>query len=135
MKKKENGQGMVEFSLVLPLFLAMLLLIVAAGHLLWTASALHDGVKEAGRAVQVWRPDGSSTCKSVAEAAVARVATVDQVLRSPNCTDDPLIKVSSGELVTIRASLEYQPVFFSTLGNPTTPWSFPLEAEVTMRHE
>ncbi|NIT04453.1 hypothetical protein GTO10_06160 [Candidatus Saccharibacteria bacterium] len=139
MKKKEKGQGMTEFALVLP-FLAMLLLGIAIfGDAFRRVEALENAASEGGRAAQVWRPDGVTTCFQVVEAAARRITPLEvTVTTSANCSaTDGWARIPSGTLITVTVSHTFKPIFVSTLlkGPGDPPWVWTYTAEVVDRHE
>ncbi|MGB6839261.1 MAG: TadE/TadG family type IV pilus assembly protein [Microgenomates group bacterium] len=139
MKSKEKGQGLVEFALVIPV-LAMLLLIMAiVGDNFRRVEALENAASEGGRAAQVYRPDGVTTCFQRVESAVQRITPIDVTVEtSANCSATNVwARIPSGDHITVRVSHTWQEIFTSTflLGPGEPPKVRTYTAEVIDRHE
>lgn len=142
MKKKEKGQGMVEFALVLPIMLFIATGIAALFYLFGVAMTAHNAISEAGRAAQVWRPDGVSTCVGNVTAAVERITpffdlATDTITFSENCSTDPWARIPSGNLVELTIVINWEPIFYSTIGKDEwdPPTIIPITTELKVRHE
>ena len=73
--RDRRGATAVEFALILPPFLLLLLGVVEFGRALWTQSALHFAVEEAARCAGV-DATNCATASQVQNFAVARAAGV-----------------------------------------------------------
>ena len=142
MNKKEKGQGMVEFALVLPVMMLVVLGITVLFHFFAVLVTAHNAVSEGGRAAQVWRPDGAATCVDDVTAAVTRItpfynSTTDTITLSPNCSTDLWARIPSGNLVDVTVVMNWEPIFFSTFLKDKwePPTVIPLTATVRVRHE
>ena len=143
MNKKEKGQGMVEFAMVLPISMLVILGITVLFHLFAVLVTSHNAVSEGGRAAQVWRPDGSSTCVEEVTAAITRITPFfdlisDTITISDNCATAGLWgRIPSGDLVDVTVVVNWEPIFFSTLlkENWEPPTTIPLTTMVSVRHE
>jgi hypothetical protein len=60
--RRERGQGLVEFALVLPIFLLLLVGIFDLGHVVWANDALANAAREATRYAIVHGGVASNTC-------------------------------------------------------------------------
>jgi hypothetical protein len=60
--RRERGQGLVEFAVVLPVFLMMLLGIVDFGRVVWATNSLTNAATEATRFAIVHGGSPSDTC-------------------------------------------------------------------------
>jgi hypothetical protein len=49
LKNKQKGQGLVEFALILPVFLLLLLGIIEAARIIWAYMTVQTAVREAAR--------------------------------------------------------------------------------------
>lgn len=142
MKKGSKGQGMVEFGLILPLILLVILGMVVFAHLFAVFETVQNAASEGGRVASVWRPDEVTTCASVVQAAVERTTpffnpATDVVTTSANCSSDPWARIPSGTLIDVAVTVRWEPIFFGTLGQDywEPPRTLPLNAEITVRHE
>jgi len=142
MDKKEKGQGMVEFALVLPTMMLVVLGIAVLFHFFAVLVTAHNAVSEGGRAAQVWRPDGTSTCVDDVTAAVTRItpffnSATDTITLSANCSTDLWARIPSGSLVDVTVVINWEPVFFSTLLKDEwdPPTTIPLTTTISVRHE
>ncbi len=137
-QRTRSGQSLVEFALVLPLSLLVILGIVVFGMAFARMESVENAASEGARAAQRWVPAGTETCVEAVDNAVARstpFSTVNTVTGA--CPDDTSTRVSSGELITVEISHSYQPVFFGTLFRDMwePPATLDLQAEVTVMHE
>ena len=83
MNKSQNAQGMVEFALVLPILLMLILGVFAFGHLFYVYSSVVSASREAARWVQrrVWQGKVQSAVPDCDEirAAAARSAPISGI--------------------------------------------------------
>jgi Flp pilus assembly protein TadG len=142
MDKKEKGQGLVEFVIILPIIMFIILGIVVLFQFFAVLVTTHNAVSEGGRAAQVWRPDGSSTCIDDVTAAVTRITPFfdlvsDAITISENCSADPWARIPSGNLVDIAVIVNWEPIFFSTVLKDSwePPATLALTTTVSVRHE
>lgn len=95
-RKTENGQSMVEFSLVFLLFLSFLVAMFNFGWALWVKATLHQAV-QAGVRYAITGPDGGAAGQDAAIKEVVKRYTVGLINDSnldkvkieyfrPNCT-------------------------------------------------
>ena len=139
MESREKGQGLVEFALVISLLLFMFLYIVIVGDNFRRVIALENAASEGGRAAQVYRPDGATTCFQRVESAVQRITPVDVTVEtSANCSAiDVWARIPSGDHITVRVSHTWEEIFKSTFllepGEP--PRTMTYSAEVIDTHE
>ncbi|HOT96166.1 MAG TPA: TadE/TadG family type IV pilus assembly protein [bacterium] len=90
-----SGQSAVEFALVLPLFILMVVTIVEFGRLWMTVNVMTSAAREGARVAAVSRPDYSlvnSAAQSVLAASQISGATVN--LSGPNSSGDVRVTVS-----------------------------------------
>ena len=142
-KQREKGQAAAEFALVFPTIALLIVGVVALFHGMAYLEVLQNAASEGGRAASVWRPDGVTTCVGVANQAVQRTtpwfdpANGDTVTVSASCPSGVWDRVPSGTLITVTVTVNWEPLFFSTLGQDywEPPNSLPLSSTVTVRHE
>lgn len=160
LRASDEGQSVVEFALVLPLSLVIILAIVVFGIAFARMEAVENGAAEGGRAAQRWTIGGSMTCQQAVRNAVERTTpfsvtpglfdeatnecsappgpvTDTLVCVSAVCPADTSTRVATGELITVHVVHDYVPVFFGTLFRDmwAPPNSFELHSEVTVMHE
>ena len=142
MKEKNEGQGMVEFALILPLILLLIIGIANLFYLFAVVDTLHDAVSEGGREAQVWRPGGGTFCVGRVTEGVIRISPFfdpdrDTVVVSENCTIDPFARIPSGNEVYVGVIIYWEPFFFSTLFKDqwSPPITIPLATDILVRHE
>ena len=139
-KRGQRGQGLVEFAIILPLLCGIMLMIVVIGDIFRRIELIENAASEAGRAAQVWRPDGVNTCYSTAVAGAQRITPLPiDVAVSGNCGNDYWTRIPSGTLITVQVTHTFEPIFFSTLligrdlGDP--PFILSYTATVEDSHE
>jgi Flp pilus assembly protein TadG len=131
--KREDGQALVEFALVMPFLLLFIVGIVEFGRAWNEHEVLTDATREGARVAAVWNP--SITLDSVKNA-------VKRVLASNNMTvaDDSITAVGwdakTGDNVTVRVAVPYDFIFFGQVAKWTTGQShIVLKSSFTMRNE
>ena len=65
-RRRYNGQGIVEFAIVAPIFFVMLFGIMEMGRLVWMNHELTNGTREAARFAMVHGSE-ASTCVTIAD--------------------------------------------------------------------
>ena len=142
-KQSEKGQGLVEFALIFPLIALVIVGVVALFQGFAVLVTIQNAASEGGRAGSVWRPDGATTCVGVVNEAVQRTtpwfvpANGDTVAVSSSCPNGVWDRVPSGTLITVTVVVNWEPLFFSTLGQDEwePPTTLPLSSSVVVRHE
>src|SRR5919109_3436864 len=61
-RRHNKGQGLVEFALVLPIFLALLFMIVVFGRVIWATGSLASAAREGARYAIVHGGTASNPC-------------------------------------------------------------------------
>ncbi|MCA1032211.1 pilus assembly protein [Bacillus timonensis] len=123
--RSEKGQSMVEFALVIPIFILLLFAIVDFGRVFHAYLTIDHAGREAARIASIGKDD--STIVSVAVAQASSISlTADQVSVTPNGTK------SSGSQVTVTITY---PISFLTpvISSITGPIS--LKTSTVMRIE
>lgn len=154
---RQRGAQAVEFALVLPFFLVLLMLTVDLGFLMLNKAVITNASREAARAgsllsATAWSP--SDVAAVACNYAKSSLITTSQGSHTNNCsgTADPVIVVSNlngnlspqmGDPIRVQVSYAYQGLLKSLLAPTTgeTPerqtlqsvWN--LTATSTMRHE
>jgi Flp pilus assembly protein TadG len=133
-QRSEKGQGMVEFALIIVLFLFILLTAVevlpAYNVITSVKAAANHGVREA----VVWDPSSGNTCEQAVQNAVASRTTdvSTPTITITGCSGFNF--VPRGQYITVTVSVIYRPPFYSTLGNPPVPRTFVIERSATLRN-
>ena len=74
MKKTETGQGIVEFALVIPIILVLIVGIFEAGRAIWIYSAVTNASREAARYGSAAGDNGSGTPRYIDCAGIRAIA-------------------------------------------------------------
>ena len=154
---RQRGAQAVEFALVLPFFLVLLMLTVDLGFLMLNKAVITNASREAARAgslltATAWSP--SDVAAVACNYAKSALISTSQGSRTSNCsgTSDPVIVVSNlngnlspkmGDPIRVQMTYAYQGLLKSLWGTSQgqTPGSQTLEsvwtltATSTMRHE
>lgn len=136
--QQSRGQSLVEFALVLPISLLVVLGIVVFGLSFARLEAVENAASEGARAAQRWTP-GGPTCRDAVLDAIARSTpfstSVDPAKLGP--CDASSTRITSGTVITVQVSHQYSPLFFGTLFHDmwSPPTSLDLTAEVSVLHE
>ena len=90
MKRRESGQSLVEFALILPIFVLMLVGLFDLGHAVYATSTTQNAAREAARLAGVDQ-FAAHICDEAASSAVG--LGVDQANPCTSTTDDVDISV------------------------------------------
>lgn len=126
-KKSQQGQAMVEFVLLLPILLILILGSIDTGWLLYTKIATTAAAREAARVVSVLGESKYGTALAVANGKTTTVPGSEIVTVSP-------ANYSQGAKVTVTVTTAVTPLVgflpTSIIPNPTT-----IQSQVSMRLE
>ena len=122
--EKNRGQALVEFALVLPIFLLIVLGIMEFGNLLFQINVVTGAAREGVRVAAVTAPDGTAVS-----------AAVNNVLNAANI-HDPVITVA-GPTGANEVSVTVQVIYSSITGGfvPGIGTTFPIARTSIMRWE
>ena len=132
------GQSAVEFALILPLILLLLLLFIDMGRLLYFHSALYNAVREGARYAVATQFSSSTQRETYIQQKVVGYSIAVPINSSDVsiwCDEDPTNTTENpcGEFITVSAEAEIEPVIgflaWALGGNDT----FNLKAESTMQ--
>ena len=143
----QRGAQAVEFALVLPFFVLILLLIVDLGFLVYNKAVITNASREAARSGTLLASTWSSSAVASVACNYARNALIStrSGTRTSTCSGsaDPVITVSNpggqvppafGDPISVTVTFPYQGFLTSFQGTTIEPaWS--LRAESTMNHE
>ena len=132
----QKGQGMIEFLLVIPALVGLVLLVVDGAYLMWVLVSSRNAVAEGGRAAQVWEPNIQGvTCLQDTVAAIDRVSTFPYTLElSDNCRlAGSLDRIGFGEPIHLKVVVDHTPIMSMPFFR--TPPVIHLPAEIIVNHE
>jgi Flp pilus assembly protein TadG len=134
-KRKEKGQSMVEFMLVLPISLLVLWGIVAFGLGFAYLESVENAAAEGGRAAQRWNVNSvDASCVDAVNNAIGRATPWNVTTTvSASCPSSPGVRISPNTEIVVTVVYDYQPYFFGTLFNGN--WTVSLTASVAVVHE
>ena len=106
---------MVEFALVIVVFMVIIMGLIDFGPVLFDLSAAKQMSARGARAASIYYPDGNRTCRTDVANAIGSpgllMATwVSSV--SANCTNSVFDTIAPGETVQVTVDLEYVPMFW-----------------------
>jgi Flp pilus assembly protein TadG len=136
--RQTPGQGLVEFALILPLILLIIIVFIELGRIIYFYSALNNAVREGARYVIVTQFSDSAerdleTREKVVHYAVALPLDPNDIL--VYCDRDPtnLLGNPCDDYVTVSADIEIEPMitlFAQMIGTDDT---FNINAKSTMQ--
>ena len=127
LARPRRGQAMIEFAIILPLFILLIGGVVDFGIYMFQREQASSCVRTVARKASV----RSETAKSIAEAPQCTTASNKGALTLT--PDYPAYKTwGAGKNVTASINYQYTPIF---LGNLIPGISMPVTAQVTMRME
>ena len=124
--RSEGGQTLVEFALVLPVLVLLLVAIVELGLILNTYVEVTDAARVGARKASILREDGSGITQAIA-AAKQSTSSLDESQLGVEVTTQPWPK---GTPIEVRVTY---PVSIDILGFVVN--SFELEAKATARSQ
>ena len=135
--RKERGQSLVEFALVIPLFLALVMGIADFGLGLKTWISMTNAAREAARYAAVNCSAGTATTSDVQDRALDSATTLS--LNASEVTVDNCTEGASSESVVVAIDHEYKLItplggFLDLLGGSLSS-SIPLTSRADMRME
>jgi Flp pilus assembly protein TadG len=133
LRRNDAGQALVEFALIMPLLMLLLIGIVEFGRGWNLHQVVTDAAREGARKAAVFNP--AVTLDTVTNTIKSGIATAGYDPASATITA-PGWDGASGEPVTVNVSLPYRFVFFGALMKWTTGEStIDLKSSFTMRNE
>lgn len=127
-KKNNSGQGLVEFVILLPILVLLIMVIFDLGRMAFLYSAVHNAAREGARYASIHHNSATST--EIAQAA--RQLTVG--------LDSNFLVISTSyptsEIVQVTVSYQFNPatpIITRLLGSPNN--TFTLTSRATMRLE
>ena len=139
-RSKSRGQGIVEFALVVPIFLALTFGIIELGWLVYNNHTVSNATREGARYAMVNGSRGAEISGSVADADSVRPiveeraghlsSNIDAVYVGFHCSNggSDCTPEEPGSLVTVETTYTYQPVVGAIVG----VGSFQLTSESTV---
>jgi Flp pilus assembly protein TadG len=125
--RRNRGQAVIEFALVLPLLLIILFGIVEFARAWMTVSVLTSAAREGARLAAVTAPDVNAVTIRVNEVCSAAGLTVKGVTVTPPDSMDPTRRL------TVTVESDFTVLLGELLG--TFKGTIPLRATSVMRHE
>lgn len=111
--KKQSGQALVEFAIITPVLLALVMGMIEWGFLLWTKNTFTNAVRDGARTavvIQNWPSNQSTNENEVRQVVLDRVQTLPSAFRTginSRITIQPLPGASNVQ--SIRVSIDSQP--------------------------
>jgi len=121
--KFQNGQSLVEFALILPVFVVVLLGIMEFGRLWEVSNILTSAAREGVRVAAVTEPDAAkATSAAQTVLSVGRITNATITVSGPNASNE----------VSVTIAIVYTPLTGSIIPGFS---SFTLSRSTTMRWE
>jgi Flp pilus assembly protein TadG len=121
--RKQRGQGMVEFAMVIVVFMVIVTGLIDLGPVLFDLYTAKQMSARGARAASIYIPDGSRQCRTDVENAVGDpglLMSTWSLSVSNNCSYDPYTAIAPGEAVLVTVDLTYVPMFWDAT------WDFQL---------
>jgi Flp pilus assembly protein TadG len=102
VKRPARGQSLVEFALVIPIFLLILFALIDMGRLVYINNAIAEGAREGARWGSVYNRASNAT--SVQSHAAGSLAAVPDPAVSATCVEanNPGTTCGSGDILVVR---------------------------------
>jgi Flp pilus assembly protein TadG len=129
---RHRGQGIVEFALVLPVFLLLTLGTIELGWLVYSNHTLTSATREGARYAMV----NGERSGDVADAVAVNEVIVERAGRLGDNVNSTFISFSPdaepGSEVTVRATYDYQPIVGMMVG--VSPMTLTSESTVIVQY-
>jgi len=123
--QSQKGSVLIEFALVLPIFLLILSGVITFSIALYNKTVLTMATREGARAGAIQNPNSSSSSR--AQDAALNVCQNNLITFGDSMTP-AITTTTSGDILTVNASINYTGLYlFSVV--------FPISAETSMRLE
>lgn len=127
LKGREKGQAMVEFALVLPILLILLLGIVEFGQIYYSYMVIQNASRDGARYGSVW-----ATNTEINQIVYDKTNQLKQENLAITIQPEPALR-KRGE--QIKVQINYQVPLLTPMWNGLLPDPFPITAETVMRIE
>jgi len=117
--RRQGGQALVEFALVIVLYMIIILGMVDVAPLLFNVYTAKQMAHRGARAASIYLADGSRSCYNDAIAAIGNPWLLNASWSpsvSWNCTSSPFDTLAPGEEVTVSILVDYTPLFLQSAG-------------------
>ena len=125
--KGEEGQSMVEFALVVPIFLILLLGIVEFGHIFYSYLMIENASRDGARYGSVWASD-----TEIREIVKEKTISLEQSKLTISISPTYSYR-ERGE--RIEVGVQYQVPLWAPIWKEILPNPFPISTETVMRVE
>jgi Flp pilus assembly protein TadG len=115
-----DGQSLVEFALILPIFVLVLIGIFDAGRAVYTYHTVNNAAREAGRHAMVDQTVGHIKAKAVESAVAANVDPDDVVVTFANAAGGPCISIGKECVAIVEVTSRFEavtPLLGQLMGN------------------
>lgn len=116
-RQRSRGQALVEFALVLPIFLLILIAVFDLGRAVFAYNSITNGAREGARLAIVNQTAASITARAVASVAIAETGSpnVTVVFRESGPDPDPLANapcspLNIGCMAVVTFQTTYRPI-------------------------
>lgn len=144
--KRRSGQALVEFALVVPIFLLLVIGVIEFGRAWNLQQTLTDAAREGARRAVVFDPTLSVAAVNTAIKAKIQAAGFDSTLAGitwQNCTNTPCtaaadFNVNRGNVLNVQVTMPYRFIFLRplmNLANTSANGSLTLSTATQMRKE
>lgn len=127
LKKREEGQSLVEFALVLPILLILLLTIVEFGQIFFSYLVIQNASRDGARYGSVMTTD-----IEIEQIILQKTESLDQSNLTITISPAPNLRVRGNQVSVL---INYQVVLFTPIWKDILPNPFPLSVETVMRIE
>jgi Flp pilus assembly protein TadG len=130
-RRRESGQAITEFAMVLPLFAMLVLVCILFGKALYAFIQLTHTANEGARLAAVDQPQSGTLCSYLTnEAALPKGVTITISYPHPDA-GSPAQGVGEPVTVTASTSASWVPIIGGALGNLTSSATMRIEQDTT----
>ncbi|OEF99517.1 hypothetical protein BHF71_08850 [Vulcanibacillus modesticaldus] len=127
LRGKEEGQSLVEFSLVFPILLILLLGIIEFGQIFYSYLTIQNASRDGARYGSVWVTD-----TEIETIVLQKTKSLDQTSLTVTISPAPNLRTSGGQ---IKVTIDYSLTIIAPIWRDILPNPFPISAETVMRLE
>src|SRR6266700_6705882 len=95
-RRDDTGQGLVEFALVIPIFLVMLFGVVDFGRVIWARNSLENAAREGARYAIVHGGSASQSCPVGPSSGLATIPAASSSCPFPSPSKQSIYNAASG---------------------------------------
>ncbi len=137
--QSQKGNALVEFALILPVFLALIFGVVTFSLALYNKTVLTMATREGARAGAVYVVNQTATDRTNRAKLAAEQACLNRIISfgndTPNVPTPTISTVGPDSIINVTANVTYTGLFFGFIINSNSNTSYTMSAKSIMKLE